>query len=124
MDFLIINNEKIKAPDIGASLIVLTNVDAGKNADGSFVGQRVGRDQYKIDSLQWYYLSANEWSKILKLFKDFRVLVRFPDMVNDGFITLAMYPGNRSATPCEFNEEGLPTAYKNCKVNIIDCGEL
>lgn len=124
MDFLIINNEKVPAPDIGANLIVSTNVDAGKNANGSFAGQRVGRDQYKIESLQWSVLEASEWSKILKLFSDFRVLVRFPDMVNNSFVTLAMYPGNRSAVPIEFSDEGLPTKYKQCKVNIIDCGEL
>lgn len=124
MAFLIINNTKIPAPDIGANIVVATNVDNGKNADGAFVGQRVGREQYKIELLQWSYLDAKTWSDILKLFSDFRVLVRFPDMVNNEFITLAMYPGNRSATPIEFNDEGLPTLYKDCKVNIIDCGEL
>ena len=93
MSFLIINNTEVPAPDVGATLTVATNVDAGKNANGTFVGQKVGRDQYKIDSLQWSFLTATEWSTILRLFDDFRVVARFPDMVNNRFTTLILYPG-------------------------------
>lgn len=124
MSFLVINNTKIPSPDIGASLVVATNVDAGKNANGTFVGQKIGRDQYKIDNLQWSVLTAAEWSLILNLFSAFRVTCTFPDAVNNRFITLEMYPGNRSATPILFDDEGMPTMYKNCKVNLIDCGEV
>ena len=124
MSFLVINNKKIPSPDVGASLVVVTNVDAGKNANGTFVGQKVGREQYKIDSLQWSVLTAMEWSLILNLFSSFRVTCTFPDTVNNRFITLEMYPGNRSATPVLFDDEGMPTMYKNCKVNLIDCGEV
>jgi hypothetical protein len=124
MSFLIINNTEVPAPDVGATLTVATNVDAGKNANGTFVGQKVGRDQYKIDSLQWSFLTATEWSTILRLFDDFRVVARFPDMVNNRFTTLILYPGNRTAIPIEWDDEGLPTMYKSCKVNLIDCGEL
>ena len=88
------------------------------------MGQKVGRDQYKIDNLQWSVLTAAEWSLILKLFSAFRVTCTFPDVVNNRFITLEMYPGNRSATPILFDDEGMPTMYKNCKVNLIDCGEV
>ena len=124
MSFLIINNTKIPAPDVGTNLTVATNVDAGKNANGTFVGQKVGRDQYKIDSLQWSFLTASEWSSILRLFDNFRVMARFPDMVNNRFITLMLYPGNRSAVPIEWDDEGGPTMYNSCKVNLRDCGEL
>ena len=88
------------------------------------MGQKVGRDQYKIDNLQWSVLTAEEWSLILNLFSAFRVTCTFPDAVNNRFITLEMYPGNRSATPILFDDEGMPTMYKNCKVNLIDCGEV
>lgn len=124
MSFLVVNNTKIPSPDVGANLVVATNVDAGKNANGTFIGQKVGRDQYKIDSLQWSVLTAAEWSLILNLFSAFRVTCTFPDAVNNRFITLEMYPGNRSATPILFDDEGMPTMYKNCKVNLIDCGEV
>lgn len=124
MNFLIINNVEVPAPDVGLSIVVATNVDAGKNANGTFVGQKVGRDQFKLESLQWSNLDAETWATILQLFSEFRVLCRFPDMVNNRFVVLEMYPGNRTATPVEFGDDGLPTRYKNCKVNLIDCGEV
>ena len=43
---------------------------------------------------------------------------------NVSFQTIRMYPGNRTATPVEFNGSGLPTKYRDCKVNIIDCGVI
>ena len=69
------------------------------------------------------FAERNGWT-ILKEFQEFVVVVKFPDMVNGGWKTERMYPGNRTAKPWEENEEGLPTMYKDCKVNLIDCGEL
>ena len=40
----------------------------------------MGRDQDKIDGLQWSYLDAATWSSILKEFEEFVVTVKFPDM--------------------------------------------
>lgn len=124
MSVLIINNKSFPSPDIGGNLVVSTNVNAGKNANGEFVGQKIGRDQYKFDSLQWKILDAETWSKMLQEFDKFIVTARIPDMVHNQFITLRMYPGNRTATPIEFDDNGLPTLYKDCKVNIIDCGMI
>lgn len=118
-----INGKSFPRPDVGLNFEVATYVDGGKNANGEFIGQKIGRDQYKIDNLQWYMLSASEWSAMLKEFSKFVVTVRFPDMVNNQMITLNMYPGNRTAVPMgEVDTNGLPLYYKNCKVNIIDCG--
>lgn len=119
-----INGHKYPHYDRGPGLTIATNVNQGKNALGEFVGQRVGRDQDKIDGLQWSYLDAETWQNILKEFQEFVVVVKFPDMVNGGWKTERMYPGNRTAKPWEENEEGHPTMYKDCKVNLIDCGEL
>lgn len=124
MAVITINEKEFPAPDIGANLIVATNVSDGKNADGEFVGQKVGRDQYKIDGLQWKFLDAETWSKILQEFSSFVVTAKIPDMVNNRFLTIRMYPGNRTATPVEFDKNGLPTKYKDCKVNLIDCGVI
>ena len=99
-------------------------MNKGKNALGEFVGQRVGRDQDKIDGLQWSYLDAATWSSILKEFEEFVVTVTFPDMKNNCWKTERMYPGNRTAKVWEENAEGLPTMYKDCKVNLVDCGEV
>lgn len=123
--FITVNGKSFPSPDIGLNFEVATLVNGGKNANGEFVGQKVGRDQYKIDSLQWFCLDAVTWSEILKEFRKFVVIVKFPDMVNNTWITLRMYPGNRTAKPMDDNGPGgLPSYYKECKVNIIDCGVL
>ena len=56
MAVITINGKEFPAPDLGANLVVATNVSDGKNALGEFVGQKVGRDQYKFDSS-----SGNFW---------------------------------------------------------------
>lgn len=124
MAVITINEKEFPAPDVGANLIIATNVSDGKNANGEFVGQKVGRDQYKVENLQWKFLDAATWSAILKEFDSFIVTARIPDMVNNQFVTLRMYPGNRTATPIQFNKDGLPTMYRDCKVNLIDCGVI
>lgn len=124
MAVITINEKEFPAPDVGANLIIATNVSEGKNANGEFVGQKVGRDQYKVENLQWKFLDAATWSAILKEFDSFIVTARIPDMVNNSFIVLRMYPGNRTATPVQFDKNGLPTMYRDCKVNLIDCGVI
>ena len=124
MAVIMINEKEFPAPDVGTNLIIATNVSDGKNANGEFVGQKVGRDQYKVENLQWKFLDAATWSAILKEFDSFIVTARIPDMANNQFVTLRMYPGNRTATPIQFNKDGLPTMYRDCKVNLIDCGVI
>ncbi|PKB54963.1 hypothetical protein CRH03_07985 [Clostridium sp. HMb25] len=109
---------------MGGNLVVATNVSDGKNALGEFIGQKVGRDQYKFDALQWKFLDAATWSAMLREFDKFVVTARIPDMVHNGWMTIRMYPGNRTATPIEFDSDGLPTRYRDCKVNIVDCGVM
>lgn len=118
-----INGHPYKNYDIGPGLTVATNVSDGRNALGEFVGQRIGRDQDKIDGLVWTKLDADEWHAIMQEFEEFVVVVKFPDMTKGGWKTERMYPGNRSATIAAEDQEGLPTSYKNCKVNLVDCGE-
>ena len=124
MAIITINGRTFPGPDVGGKLTVATNVSQGKNALGEFVGQKVGRDQYKFDSLQWKQLDAKTWSDMLKEFEKFVVIARIPDMVNNDWMTLKMYHGNRTAEPIAFDADGLPTLYQNCKVNIVDCGVI
>lgn len=105
MAVIMINGREFPAPDIGGNLVVATNVSDGKNANGEFVGQKVGRDQYKFDSLQWKMLDAQTWAAMLQEFDKFVVTARIPDMVNNRFRTIRMYPGNRTATPVQFDKE-------------------
>lgn len=124
MAMITINGREFPAPDMGLELVVATYVSDGKNAIGEFIGDKVGRDQYKLNNLQWKFLDAATWSAMLQEFAAFVVIVRFPDMVNNDWITLRMYPGNRTAEPVEVDQDGKPTRYRNCKVNITDCGVI
>lgn len=124
MAVITINGREFPSPDIGGNLIVSTNVSDGKNANGEFVGQKVGRDQYKFDALQWKFLDAATWAAMLQEFDKFIVTARIPDMVNDRMMTIRMYPGNRTATPVGFDKDGKPVLYQDCKVNIVDCGVM
>ena len=117
----------IQVPSMSRELMIelQTLVSAGKNANGELCGSKVGRDQYKLNDLEWPRLTAHEWSVICKECEKFILNVRFPSMVNEGkWETLQMYPGNRSAKILEQGSDGLPTKWKECKVNIIDCGYL
>lgn len=122
--FITINGHPYPQPKRGLSLIVSTIVDSARNTNAVVVGQVVGRPQQKIDGLEWGYLTAEQWSSILKEFESFYVTVSYPDMVNNTWTTRKMYPGDRTATPYRLDETtGLPVDYINCKVNVIDCGE-
>lgn len=124
MAVITINGREFPSPDIGGNLVVATNVSDGKNALGEFIGQRVGRDQHKLENLQWKFLSAETWAAMLQEFDQFVVTAKIPDMVHNRTMTIRLYPGNRTATPVEFDANGLPTMYKDCKVNLIDAGVM
>ena len=68
MAVITINGKEFPAPDVGLNLLVATNVSDGKNASGEFIGQKVGRDQYKADGFQWKFLDAAVWSAMLREF--------------------------------------------------------
>ena len=123
--FIKINGCKVPYPDEGLDFIISTAVEGGRNKNNKVVATRVGRDNYKIDSLQWNWLTAEEWSYILNLVKDFYITVTFPDMVTNSMKTLKMYVGDRQAKPYfpDDNTE-LPSHYTECKFNIIDVGEV
>ena len=103
--FITINGTKFPQPRRGLELLSATIVDSARNANGVVVGQKVGRDQQKLNNLFWGYLTAEQWSAMLQIFdKNF-------------FVTV-------TATPYHLDPNtGLPADYINCKVNIIDCGE-
>lgn len=109
----------------GVEIKVSTLVDSGRNVQGVVVGQKIGRDQFKISNLEWAMLTADQWAEILNLFEpQFYVRARIPDPRTPGeFVTLKMYPGDRDAEPYYIDPEtGAPTMYINCKVNLIDTG--
>ena len=123
MRYIKVNGYDLPYPKRGVKPIVTTVVNAGRNANGVVVGQRIGRDQYKLDGLEWSWLTAEQWSYILNLISDFYFYVTFPDPVNNQPRTVKMYCGDRSAEPYWVDSNGDPTHYLNCKVNFIDTGE-
>lgn len=123
MAYLAINGYELPPCKRGVSVIVTTVVDSGRDANGAVVGQRVGRDQYKIDGLEWAWLTAAQWQSILSAMSNFFFNVTFKDPVSNGTKTVKMYCGDRQAEPYWIDSNGNPTYYTNCKVNLIDTGE-
>lgn len=119
-----VNGKPFPSPKRGLNFVISTMVSSARNANGEVVGQKIGRDQNKLDSLVWPILDAETWSAMLKEFDQFFVIVKFPDMASNQWRTLKMYPGDRSAEPYMVDEDGFPTKYINCKVNLIDCGVI
>lgn len=123
MSFIKINGKPFPSPAPNVTLTVTTAVNAGRNANNKVVGQKIGRDNYKIDNLKWNLLDRKTWSDILKEFdSNFFSTVEFWDMVNNTWKTLTMYPGDRSAEVYMTDKSGTPLYYLNCQVNIIDVG--
>jgi len=123
MAYISVNGYDFPPPKRGVKPTVSTMVNSGRNANGTVVGQRVGRDQYKIDTLEWPWLTAKQWSTMLQVLSAFFVYVTFTDPVTNAPITIKMYPGDRTAEPYYVDDDDRPTFYMNCKVNLIDCGE-
>ena len=124
-NFITINGIELPMPKRGLNIQVATLVDSARNANGVVVGQKVGRDQQKINGLEWAYLDGETWRSILATFdRSIFVTVTYPNMVTGTWTTRKMYVGDRSATPYKLDKTtGLPSYYVNCKFNLIDCGE-
>lgn len=112
------------APVRGLNEIIATNVDSARNARGTVIGEVVGRDIYKINNIEWEWLSAEQVAVISQLFSSFFVVATIFDMATGGRKTIKMYPGNRTGEPYWLGADGLPITYKSYKVNIIDCGVI
>lgn len=121
-----INGELVPAPKRGLKFTVSTTVNSARNANNEMIGERVGRDVLKADSVVWAKLTAAEWARILNLMSDFYFSCSMPDPLNAGrWITHKCYCGDRSAEPWQLDPvTGLPSIYINCQANIIDCGIL
>ena len=122
MSFIAINGYELPPCKRGVSIVVTTVVNSGRNANGVVVGQKIGRDQYKIDGLEWSYLTVAQWEAILSAIKNFFFNVTFTDPVTNQLRTVKMYCGDRQAEPYWVDSSGSPTHYRNCKVNLIDTG--
>ena len=121
--FLNVNGYDFPCPGVGFTYTITTTVNAGRNANNAVIGQRVGRDLYKFDNLQWVGLMPETWRMMLAAVEPFYVPVTFEDFRTGKPITIIMYPGDRTAKPLfADNDSHLVTMYENCKFNLIDAG--
>lgn len=77
-------------------------VDAGRNVQGFFVGALVREDMAKVEA-SWNYLTAQQWSAILKMFNSkyggaFLQSVTFFNQTTADWETRKMYPGDRTTS--------------------------
>lgn len=100
-----------------------TMVDGDRNGSGVFIGQRVGRDQSKVE-LQWFVLDAATWASLLQVFEDsFVNPVEYYDMVKGEIVTRNMYVSDRTARPGKIDPDtGVWLTARDCKLNLIDTG--
>lgn len=121
--FLNVNGYDFPAPVDGFNYIISTTVNGGRNSNNAVVGQRVGRDIFKLNTLEWVNLDPAEWQMMLKALEPFYVPVTFEDYRTGKPITIVMYPGDRTGQPLKVNElTFLVEKYKSCKFNLIDAG--
>ena len=122
-NFIYINGVGLPPPKLGFSYTVTTTVDAGRNANAQVTGSKVGRDQIKLDNLEWPHLDADTWGKILREFEKFKCLVEYYDPVKQKWMSRYMYPGDRTFKVFKVNPNtGIPTEYTDCKCNLVDMG--
>lgn len=121
--FLTVNGVDFPCPRVGFTYVITTTVNAGRNANNEVVGQRVGRDLFKFNTLEWAALDAETWQKMLSAIEPFYVPITFEDYRTGKPITITMYPGDRTAKPLFVDPiTHKVTKYENCKFNLIDCG--
>lgn len=123
--------ENLPVSATGLSFVVSSLVTEGRNAQGTFVGEQVGRDQNKFDNLVFPMLYAHEWTRILSMLKiGTATYFRYYDLASGSQIIRTLYPGDRTATVYAYRTEILsgesvlrPEILSNCSVNLIDRGE-
>ena len=127
--FVYINDVEFPYPSYESGLqTTVTTVDSARMADGVLRAKKIGRDQSKVE-LTWSILTAEQWSKMLKIFdgindgEEFVFDLRYFSMVENDWITRKFYVGDRSAQPFMVDKNtGRPRYWINCQANVIDTG--
>lgn len=122
--FLNVNGYDFPPPAVGFSWTMSTTVNGGRNVSNAVIGQRVGRDLYKLDNLKWVGLTPEQRKMMLNAIKPFYVPVTFEDIENPGHpITIIMYPGDRKGVPLFVDKmTHMITRDKTISFNLIDAG--
>lgn len=121
--FLEVNGVKLPCPSTGLEIILSDAVNSGRNANAEVIAEKVGKTNLKYNNLRWAWLTKDEWHQICSLFSNFFVMAKVWNPVENDFVTIKMYPGDRTAQIYWLEEDGItPKNFRDCKVNIIDCG--
>ena len=114
----------IPNPDMdSAEGLISTLVNSGRSAEGVVTAQKIGRDNNKT-SMKWNYLEKDEWERMVRFWdKNFFFNFTYYSDVTGTKITRKFYVGDRSRKPFNVDNNGFPTAYKDCSANVVDCGE-
>ena len=106
-----------------AENLISTLVNSGRNANAIVTAQKIGRDQEKT-SLNWNFLNKEEWEELLRFWdRNFFFNFTYYSRVQGERITRKFYVGDRKDKPFDITLDGLPTAYRECSVNLVDTGE-
>ena len=121
--FLEVNGIELPCPSTGLEIILSDAVNSGRNANAEVIAEKVGKTNLKYNNLRWAWLTKDEWSLICSVFENFFVVAKVWNPLKNDFESIKMYPGDRTAEVYWLEEDGLtPKNFKDCKVNIIDCG--
>lgn len=110
----------------GGQVTISTLVNAGRNANGKFVGQVIGNDKLKIE-LNWSVLEPDQMKALLKIWdrsqggkfvNEFRVY----DPRRSSYRNMKMYVGDRSGRPLMVDNPGVghPRYWTDVQANLIE----
>ena len=121
--FLNVNGYDYPCPRYGFQYMISTVVDTDRNVNGAVVGQKIGRDLYKLDGLQWVGLYPEQRRMILRSLEPFFVPVTFEDFRTGKPVTITMYPGDRTGKPLFADKiTHMVTLDELLSFHLIDCG--
>lgn len=103
--------------------LIATLVNSARNASGVVTAQKIGRDQDKV-TLAWKYLDKEEWEALLKFFDtNFFFYFNYYHPVTQARRTRVFYVSDRTYKPYAVDAAGIPVAYKDCTLSVVDTGE-
>jgi len=121
--FLNVNGYDWPCPVRGFTYVFSTTVNAGRNANNAVIGQRIGRDLIKLDSMQFKGVLPETRRMMLQSLEPFYVPVTFEDYRTGNPITITMYPGDRKGQPLFVDEiSHMVTMDETFSVNLVDAG--
>ena len=117
----------IPEPAYGSGQVsISTLVNAGRNAQGNFIGQVIGNDKLKVE-LNWKVLTPTQFYNLLKLFDraqggKFVNTFTVYDPRTMTYRDLNMYVGDRSGQPIMVQSPGTghPKYWVDVQANLIE----